>query len=45
LQIGQTMTDPRDFTCVETLRNGLVATIRHLRAVDRERIANAVRRT
>ena len=37
------MADPRDFTCSETLRNGLAVTIRHLRADDRERIANAVR--
>ena len=37
------MTDPRDFTCAETLRNGLAVTIRHLRADDRERIAKAVR--
>jgi GNAT superfamily N-acetyltransferase len=37
------MVDPRDFACVETLRNGLVVTIRHLRADDRERIAKAVR--
>jgi GNAT superfamily N-acetyltransferase len=37
------MTDPRDFTCPETLRNGLAVTIRHLRADDRERIAKAVR--
>ncbi len=37
------MTDPRDFTSAETLRNGLAVTIRHLRADDRARIANAVR--
>jgi RimJ/RimL family protein N-acetyltransferase len=37
------MTDPRDFSCAETLRNGLPVTIRHLRADDRERIAKAVR--
>jgi len=37
------MSDPRDFTCAETLKNGLAVTIRHLRADDRERIAKAVR--
>ena len=37
------MNDPRDFMCADTLRNGLAVTIRHLRADDRERIANAVR--
>jgi GNAT superfamily N-acetyltransferase len=37
------MTDPRDFACAETLRNGLAVTIRHLRADDRARIAKAVR--
>jgi RimJ/RimL family protein N-acetyltransferase len=37
------MTDPRDFACADTLRNGLAVTIRHLRADDRERIAKAVR--
>jgi RimJ/RimL family protein N-acetyltransferase len=37
------MTDPRDFASTETLRDGLVVTIRHLRAADRERIALAVR--
>jgi RimJ/RimL family protein N-acetyltransferase len=37
------MTDPRDFACGDTLRNGLAVTIRHLRADDRERIAKAVR--
>ena len=37
------MTDPRDFSCAETLRNGLLVTIRHLRADDRDRIAKAVR--
>jgi GNAT superfamily N-acetyltransferase len=35
--------DPRDFTFADTLRNGLAVTIRHLRADDRQRIANAVR--
>ena len=43
MQLGQTMSDPRDFTCAETLKNGLAVTIRHLRADDRERIAKAVR--
>src|SRR5258705_10594835 len=43
MPLDQTMTDPRDFTCAETLRNGLAVTIRHLRADDRERIAKAVR--
>ena len=37
------MTDPRDFTSAETLRNGLAVTIRHLRDDDRERMAKAVR--
>ena len=37
------MADPRNFTCAETLRNGLVVTVRHLRADDRERIAKAIR--
>jgi GNAT superfamily N-acetyltransferase len=37
------MSDPRDFTCHETLRNGLAVTIRHLRAGDREKITKAVR--
>ena len=37
------MTDPRQFSCNETLRNALAVTIRHLRADDRERIAKAVR--
>ena len=37
------MADPRDFTSAETLRNGLAVTFRHLRADDRDRIANAVR--
>src|SRR5260221_4250708 len=37
------MSDPRDFTSAETLRNGLAVTIRHLRDDDRARIANAVR--
>ena len=37
------MTDPRDFACADTLRNGLAVTIRHLRADDRDRIAKAVR--
>jgi GNAT superfamily N-acetyltransferase len=37
------VTDPRDFSCPDTLRNGLVVTIRHLRADDRERMARAVR--
>jgi len=38
-----TMTDPRVFTTEETLRNGLVVNIRHLRPDDRARIAEAVR--
>ena len=37
------MTVPRGLPCTETLRNGLVATIRPLRADDRERVARAVR--
>jgi RimJ/RimL family protein N-acetyltransferase len=37
------MSDPRDFTSAQALRNGLEVTIRHLRADDRERIARAVR--
>ncbi len=37
------MNDPRRFRCADTLRNGLAVTIRHLRADDRERIANASR--
>ena len=37
------MDDPRNFTCAETLNNGLAVTIRHLRADDRERIAKAIR--
>ena len=37
------MADLRDFTCAETLNNGLAVTIRHLRADDRERIAKAIR--
>jgi GNAT superfamily N-acetyltransferase len=37
------MSDPRDFTCTDTLKNGLAVTIRHLRPDDRERIAKAVR--
>jgi GNAT superfamily N-acetyltransferase len=41
--LEQTMTDPRDFSCAETLKNGLAVTIRHLRVDDRERIARAVR--
>lgn len=36
------MSNPRDFTVADTLRNGLAVTIRHLRADDRERIAKAV---
>ena len=43
MELAQRMTDPREFTCAETLRNGLAVTIRHLRADDRERIAKAVR--
>ena len=35
------MTDPRDYTRTETLKNGLTVTIRHLRPDDRERIATA----
>ena len=38
------MTDPRNFSCTETLRNGLAVTIRHLRPDDRERMAKAVRK-
>jgi len=43
MSLEQTMADPRDFTCTETLRNGLPVTMRHLRADDRERMAKAVR--
>lgn len=38
------MGDPRNFACTETLQNGLAVTIRALRADDRERIAQAVRK-
>jgi RimJ/RimL family protein N-acetyltransferase len=37
------MSETRDFTWVETLRNGLSVTIRPLRADDRERMAAAIR--
>lgn len=37
------MTDPQGLRCEETLRNGLVVTIRSLRPDDRDRIARAVR--
>ena len=37
------MSDPRDFAVTEALRNGVTATIRALRADDRERMAIAVR--
>lgn len=38
------MPDPRNFRVDDTLRNGVAVTIRALRADDRERIADAVRR-
>ena len=38
------MNEPRDFAVTETLRNGVTVTIRALRADDRERMANAVRK-
>ena len=38
----QTMTVPCDFTCAETVRSGLVVTIRAMRPEDRDRIAAAV---
>ena len=37
------MVDVRDYTAAETLRNGLVVTIRALRRDDRERMATAIR--
>jgi GNAT superfamily N-acetyltransferase len=37
------MTDSHEFSCAETLRNGLTVTIRALRPDDRERVAAAVR--
>jgi len=37
------MSDPRDYSCAETLKGGLAVTVRHLRPDDRERIAKAVR--
>jgi GNAT superfamily N-acetyltransferase len=37
------MTSVQDFACSETLRNGLVVTIRALRPDDRERVAAAVK--
>jgi len=37
------MAAPREFSCSDTLRNGLAVTIRALHADDRERMAKAVR--
>lgn len=37
------MGDLRDYLCAETLRNGLVVTIRALRPDDRKRVADAIR--
>jgi GNAT superfamily N-acetyltransferase len=36
------MADPRDFTCAETLKNGLAVTIRALRPDDRGKVAAAI---
>ena len=36
------MTEPQEFVCSETLRNGLAVTIRALRPDDRERVAAAI---
>jgi GNAT superfamily N-acetyltransferase len=36
------MADPRDFSCTDTLKNGLAVTIRHLRPDDRVRMARAI---
>jgi len=36
------MADAREFACVETLKNGLVVTVRLLRVDDRDRVATAV---
>ncbi len=36
-------TEPRDFTCRDTLKNGVAVTIRALRADDRERLVSAFR--
>jgi GNAT superfamily N-acetyltransferase len=36
------MIDPRDFSCAETLKNGLAVTIRAMRPDDRDRVAAAV---
>ena len=38
------MINPRDFTCAETLKNGLAVTIRAMRPDDRDRVAAAVRK-
>ena len=40
--IAQTMPDPGDFTCAETLRNGLVVTIRGMHPDDRDKVATAI---
>jgi RimJ/RimL family protein N-acetyltransferase len=37
------MTEPRDFTCRDTLKNGVAVTIRALTADDRERLVSAFR--
>ncbi len=38
------MIEPPDFTCTETLKNGLAVTIRTMRPDDRDRVAAAVRK-
>jgi hypothetical protein len=38
------MIDPREFTCTETLKNGLAVTIRAMRPDDRDGVAAAVRK-
>jgi GNAT superfamily N-acetyltransferase len=40
--IAQTMPDPGDFTCAETLRNGLAVTIRGMHPDDRDKVAAAI---
>jgi GNAT superfamily N-acetyltransferase len=37
------MSDPRDLSCTETLKNGIAVTIRALRTDDREKLARAFR--
>jgi GNAT superfamily N-acetyltransferase len=38
------MTDPRDFACAATLKNGLAVTIRAMRPDDRDKVAAATRK-